>query len=218
MAEEKQALESMVNGSAATDTWRLNLDSLTDDDLANLAKMAAERIGSFGHVEGVAPHGLRFAAALRRFSTRGPLLIADDVMTTATEMERQREDREAIGIVILAMGPTPAWIKAIFGPSAGTAKTEEEFEQLKQRVLYWAPTKARRAGDAFAAIDTIGTERNQLILNMSRAGARADLVDEAALVIQDLQRIAQERGEVPFRVRSWLARYDNLTAGHDSGC
>jgi hypothetical protein len=193
--------------------WRINTDSLTDAELANLARLAAEQVGHFGRVEAVAPHGLRFAEALRRHATRGPLLIADDVLVTPEALEAQREGRDAAGVVIFAMGPCPDWVKPVFVLGKLAGRGASELEALKQRLFYWTPT---RAPDAMAAVDALGSERNQLLLRTDQAELKADLVDDAAVLLRQWRLQAEARGEVPPEVRYWLARYDSLQ-GH-GGC
>jgi len=68
----------------------------------------------FGAVEGVPSGGLRFAEALRQYQSAGPLLIADDVLTTGASMELHRAGRDALGVVIFARGPCPAWVAPKF--------------------------------------------------------------------------------------------------------
>jgi hypothetical protein len=193
--------------------WRINLDSLTDADLSHLARLAAEQVGHFGHVEGVPPHGLRFAEALRRHATRGPLLIVDDVLATGETIEAQREGRDAIGVVIFAMGPCPEWVKPVFTLGKLADRAESSLEDLKKRLFYWAPS---RAPDAMAAIDALGSERNSLLLSVEEAELKAQLVDDAALLFREWVRLAQGGAELPVGARYWLARYEALE-GH-GGC
>lgn len=94
--------------------WIIDAEALTDTDLATLAKVAARVVGPFGEVEGVPRGGLRFAAALSKYTTVGPLLIADDTLTTGTSMEEQRAGRDAKGIAIFARGECPRWVTAMF--------------------------------------------------------------------------------------------------------
>jgi hypothetical protein len=194
-------------------SWRLSSESLTDGDLANIAAMAAEQLGHFGRVEAVQPGGARFAEALRRHATRGALVIVDDVLLTPDRLEAQREGRDALGAVIFAMGPCPEWVKPVFLLGKMTGRALEELEGLKRRLFYWAPT---RAPDALSAIDAIGSERNQLLLSTEQAELKADLVDEAALLLRHWRMQMADEGALPPEVRFWLARYDSLQ-GH-GGC
>lgn len=106
------------------ESWfKINCDALTDDDLETLALLVAEdyRIGPFHVVEGVPSGGLRFAEALQRFAlskykdVQNPrLLIVDDVLTTGSSMEKQRNGRKAEGVVIFARGLCPGWVVPLF--------------------------------------------------------------------------------------------------------
>lgn len=101
--------------SGIVSNWKIECDSLTDGDIALLARLMAERIGQFSAVEGVPRGGLRIANELRRYAwSYGPLVIVDDVCTTGNSLETQRAGREAIGFVIFARGPTPSWARALF--------------------------------------------------------------------------------------------------------
>ena len=107
-----------LHSGAGTD-WLIDCDALTDDDLAALAVVGARLVAPYGAVDGVAYGGLRFARMLRLYATEGPLLIADDVLTTGASMERQRSGREAKGVAIFARGTPPPWVKAIFSVHPG---------------------------------------------------------------------------------------------------
>lgn len=105
--------------SGESSTWKVECDALTDEDLRTLAYIATTnvlfKIGiSYGTVEGVPTGGLRFAKELEKYATGQHLLIADDVLTTGNSMERLRNGREAIGIVIFARAKPPPWIHAIW--------------------------------------------------------------------------------------------------------
>jgi hypothetical protein len=193
--------------------WRINVDSLTDADIDSLARLAVERVGHFGHVEPVHPGGARLADALRRYATRGPLLIVDDILTTGTTLEAQREGREAVGVVIFAMGPCPVWVKPIFVAGKEVESARTDLDELKKRLFTWAPS---RAPDALAAVESLAGDRNHLLIEMERMERRASLVDEAAQLLREWRRDAEHLGEAPLAVRAWLARYESLD-GHD-GC
>lgn len=96
--------------------WKIDCDALTAEDWDGLALMAMEFLPPFGSVEGVPTGGLAFADALRPYATQGPVLLADDVLTTGGSLERQRAGREAIGVVAFARGPCPDWVQAVFSP------------------------------------------------------------------------------------------------------
>jgi hypothetical protein len=214
MADDKPALFERGAATLESDEkpkWRLNTESLTAADIESIARLAAERVGHFGRVEAVQPGGARLADALRRYATRGPLLIVDDVLTSGATMEAQREGREAVGVVLFAMGPCPDWVKPIFVAGQQVDAARSDLDDLKKRLFTWAPS---RAPDAAAAVETLASDRNNLLIAMERSERRAALVDEAAQILHDLRREAE--GETPLAVRAWLARYESLD-GHD-GC
>ncbi len=97
--------------------WKIECDDLTSQDWECAARIVMDCVGWFGEVEGVPRGGLSFANALRPFVTGGPLLIVDDVLTTGSSMEAQRNGRAAIGFVLFARGTCPHWIRPIFETS-----------------------------------------------------------------------------------------------------
>lgn len=103
--------------SGAEAEWKIECDALTPEDWAALAKMAMEFLPPFGSVEGVPRGGIAFADALRPYATTGPLLIAEDVMTTGGSLERFRNNRNATGVTVFARGRRdnhPEWVYPIF--------------------------------------------------------------------------------------------------------
>lgn len=103
--------------SGGISEWKIDCDALTDDDLKALALMLAERLPPFGTVVGVPQGGLRIARALRPYITHGPVLIADDVLTTGASMEDMRRivREPCIGAVIFARTTTVSdWIYPLF--------------------------------------------------------------------------------------------------------
>lgn len=105
-----------VAHSGATLGWKIDCDTLSDQDIATLAYVISVRVGSFSDVEGVPHGGMRLAKALSAYMTPhvGPLLIVDDVCTTGGSLEAQREGRDAIGYVIFLRSGLPSWARAIF--------------------------------------------------------------------------------------------------------
>jgi len=96
--------------------WKIECDSLTDDDWDTLAIIFASKF-SYGPVEGIPRGGLKFAEALKRYScfNNNKLLIADDVLTTGKSMEEYRAGRNAIGVVVFSREPyLPVWINSIW--------------------------------------------------------------------------------------------------------
>ncbi len=96
-------------------SWKIECDHLSDKDW----QWAAHIIGTnfyFNRVEGIPRGGLKLANLLQAYTkSGGKLLIVDDVFTTGTSMEKQRNGREdVIGVVLFARNQTPDWIEAIW--------------------------------------------------------------------------------------------------------
>ena len=94
--------------------WKVECDSLWQADWEALAEIAVSLLPDFGTVEGVPTGGFPFADALREHVTAGPLLIADDVLTTGGSMVEHRDGRDAIGVVAFARGVVPDWITPVW--------------------------------------------------------------------------------------------------------
>lgn len=95
--------------------WVINCEALTDADLEAIARIAAEdMLPPFGSVEAIPRGGVRLAEAMRPYITVGPSLIVDDVLTTGRSMERARDGRTVLGLVIFARGEAPSWVRAFF--------------------------------------------------------------------------------------------------------
>lgn len=108
--------------SGTESTWKIECDVLSSMDWETLAYIISQRVASFGSVEGVPFGGLHLAGYLRDYVTEGPLLICDDVYTTGASMELQRNNRDALGIVVFARNRVQQpWIRALF-----TLLTENE--------------------------------------------------------------------------------------------
>lgn len=119
---------SFTLASGAKSNWKIECGSLTKADWAGLAAMAAEILPPFREVRGVPRGGVPFADALRRYVTQGPVLVAEDVVTTGGSMERFAAAEcgnwpgspERIGVCVFARGPVPDWVTPLFRmPSAG---------------------------------------------------------------------------------------------------
>jgi hypothetical protein len=105
-------------------SFKIDCDFLTDDDLDCLAWVFAVEF-PYRHVWSVPTGGDRWANALRRYlrnhgtpALDGPVIIADDVLTTSASMEEKRLElavpEHARGVVLFARGPCPDWIQPIF--------------------------------------------------------------------------------------------------------
>lgn len=103
--------------------YKIDCDALTDKDIDCLARLVKDNLPLFAWVEGVPTGGLRLAEALKPLAepnlphvTVG--LIVDDVLTTGNSMEKQRDGRAAMGVVIFNRMHndhiTPGWIKSIW--------------------------------------------------------------------------------------------------------
>lgn len=93
--------------------FKIDCDTLTDDDLATLASAVAAKF-KFSTVIGVPRGGLLFADALLPYCVPGyGLLVVDDVLTTGRSMEEYRQPG-AQGVVIFARGVPPEWIAPMF--------------------------------------------------------------------------------------------------------
>ena len=107
-----------VLNSGAKTKWKIDCDDLTLRDIKTLAFMGAQLLPRFGGVAGVPKGGLLFAEAMRAYTSEGPWLGVDDVLTTGASMERVRAKLSTVdpvlGIVIFARGPFPDWVQAIF--------------------------------------------------------------------------------------------------------
>lgn len=102
---------SFVLHAGSRSDWKFECDALTAEDVDTIAYLFAGLLPPFGEVEGVPRGGLRLADAVRPYSTDGPLLVVDDVLTTGASMEEHRAGREALGAVVLLRGLwCPRWV------------------------------------------------------------------------------------------------------------
>lgn len=111
--------------SGAKSLWKIECDSLTEEDWHTLAIMVRQIVGPFGHCIGVPRGGLKLQNYLSPMATEGPCLIVDDVLTSGGSMTRERDRwlsggptipkyHEVIGAVIFARGLCPGWIEPVF--------------------------------------------------------------------------------------------------------
>lgn len=111
-------------------SFKIDCDALTDEDIEAIASVIVKLVPPFGYVAGIPTGGTRLAFALKQYALEGlefPRLIVDDVLTTGSsmELERQRYDRlrdlrtpPSIGAVIFARGYCPEWIWPLFTMNA----------------------------------------------------------------------------------------------------
>lgn len=107
--------------------WKIDTDSLVEEDWACLARVICPVLPPFRRVEGIPRGGLAFAAALEKYADTdaSAILIADDVMTTGGSFEEHRAGRAifygrfgnpggVLGVVAFARGQGPSWVTPIF--------------------------------------------------------------------------------------------------------
>ena len=108
--------EDFISHAGLPLTWKVECDTLSEDDYEALAKIVSEKI-KFKDVIGIPRGGIPFENALKQYASNDvndPLLICDDVYTTGTSM-REVYQEGAIGIVVFARNEiTDDWIKAIW--------------------------------------------------------------------------------------------------------
>jgi hypothetical protein len=108
---------SFVSHSMAKLPWKIECDALDSFDWETLAVMAvSDLLPAYGVVEGIPSGGLKLAAELQKYATKGNtrLLIVDDVCTTGKSLEDHRAGRDALGLVAFSRGNTPWWVIPIF--------------------------------------------------------------------------------------------------------
>lgn len=95
--------------------FKVCCENFTSHDWHWAAAQIHALVGNFRAVEGVPDGGTMLAECLEEYTTsRGKLLIVDDVLTTGNSMESQRDGRKAIGCVVFARGPLPSWVQALW--------------------------------------------------------------------------------------------------------
>jgi orotate phosphoribosyltransferase len=98
--------------------FKIECDALTDEDINTLAFIVSRKI-KFKRALGVVSGGIKFADALDKYKVDDwnlPTLIADDVLTTGSSMERVRRaiSETVIGVVVFARGKCPDWVNPVF--------------------------------------------------------------------------------------------------------
>lgn len=119
-------LGHFVLASGDRSNWKIECDTLTNDDWAALAWMLIEQLAEpFREVLGVPRGGVRFATALRQHTSADSnrLLIVDDVWTTGSSMktfvknvrsDRSYDTQSIDRAVVFAREPAPAAVTALF--------------------------------------------------------------------------------------------------------
>ncbi len=108
-------LGQFVLHSGGHSGFKIDCDALTTGDWEAIAFIVSKSsVWPWSSVEGVPRGGIEFAMALSKYNDSGPLLIAEDVLTTGASMEKQRAGREAKGVVLFDRGRCPDWVTPIF--------------------------------------------------------------------------------------------------------
>jgi len=104
---------------AGSRSWfKIECAHLSDADWQTIARLVAEQL-DFKDAIGIPSGGIKLAEALkfyRKSNERLPTLIVDDVLTTGSSMEeeRQRVGGRCVGIVLFARGECPNWVWPVF--------------------------------------------------------------------------------------------------------
>ncbi len=123
----------ILHSGFSTD-WFIDMSTLTNEDWDTLAMVASRIAGPFSMVEGVPRGGIPLAKQLQNSRVeKAPLLIVDDVLTTGASMEKQRNGREAIGVVVFARGPCPKWVTPLFTYYDAGARNEHLYRYGRVR-------------------------------------------------------------------------------------
>ena len=87
--------------------WKIECDSLTDEDWECLAKMISEKT-QFGSVYGIPRGGTKLANALQKYvNPKNPIrLVVDDVWTTGTSMREVMKPGD-MGFVVFSRQKIP---------------------------------------------------------------------------------------------------------------
>ena len=111
-------LGEFILHSGSKSFWKIDCETLTDEDWATLARIIYESVPRFRRVIGIPKGGMKLAEALEpycSFEKGHPLLIVDDVLTTGKSMEKMKKDigEDCIGAVVFARGKCPDWIESV---------------------------------------------------------------------------------------------------------
>lgn len=114
-------LENFVSHSGLNLSWKIECDTLTDEDWLCLAYIANSMVSPFSSVRGIPRGGLKLAKAMLQYvSPTGPALIVDDVCTTGQSFRNFRDGmnyRDALnskGFVVFSRGEPPPWVTTLF--------------------------------------------------------------------------------------------------------
>jgi len=117
-----QRKDFFISHSGKPLSWKIECDTLTDDDWAWAASHVASKF-SFRGVHGIPSGGVVFEKHLRKYiNPKGDFyLIVDDVLTTGNSMEKAKKDTQhhhsdipRIGVVLFAREKPAHWIAAIW--------------------------------------------------------------------------------------------------------
>lgn len=110
---------SFISASGKRLPWKIDCASLTQADWETIAWVVLDKLEPFGGVHGIPTGGMRFAEALRKYATHGPVLLADDVWTTGGSIQRyatqhfpDKKPEDYRAVVAFARSPTPLWVTA----------------------------------------------------------------------------------------------------------
>ena len=110
--------ENFISHSGLKLDWKIDCDALTELDIQCLARLIAQRVGTFSAVYGIPTGGERLAKALKQYaieSAPAPILVVDDVLTTGKSMAKARKALPiSTGFVIFARGELPQDVQALF--------------------------------------------------------------------------------------------------------
>lgn len=107
-------LGSFTLASGQKTNWKIECDSLLEEDWVTVAYLLSNLVQPFGAVEGVPRGGLVLAKCMQRYVTEGKLLIVDDVWTTGSSWLKYCSNRPAFGAVVFARGLVPENVTALW--------------------------------------------------------------------------------------------------------
>ena len=104
--------------------FKIECDALTDEDWECLAYLISKKV-EFYSLLGVPTGGYKLHRSLMKYATSktGNCLIVDDVLTTGSSMEKEKErvlkhfsstTEKVVGFVVFARGKCPDWVTPLF--------------------------------------------------------------------------------------------------------